>query len=96
MKTQILLGAMALLVTAQAAAPEAYRKLWRDPAINARIDRNIEQFRKGDVSLTVVDAAGQPLQLRGVNISGFEFWSIHGQDAATTLAELCLAPGGAA
>jgi len=75
MKKRIMLGAMALLVTAQAAAPEAYRKLWRDPAINERIDRNIEQYRKGDAALTVVDAAGQPVSGAKLSVrqTGHEF-----------------------
>lgn len=44
---------------AQAAAPDVYLKRWRDPALNARIDRNIEMHRKGDLTVQVVDAAGK-------------------------------------
>lgn len=46
---------------AQAGPPESYLKLWRDPAVNARIDRNIEQYRKGDATIEVVDVSGKPL-----------------------------------
>jgi hypothetical protein len=36
----IILASLILTVAAQAAAPDAYRKLWRDPAVNDRIERN--------------------------------------------------------
>lgn len=52
---------LALLTTMAHAAPDAYRKLWRDPALNQRIDDNIEKYRKGDASIEVVDAAGKPV-----------------------------------
>lgn len=42
------------------ATPEAYRQQWRDPGLEERIARNIEQHRKGDAVLEVVDAAGKP------------------------------------
>jgi hypothetical protein len=42
MKT-ILMASLILTVAAQAAAPDFYRKLWRDPAVNERIERNIEK-----------------------------------------------------
>ena len=75
MNKLILLCSMTLLVTTQAATPEIYSKLWRDPSVNARIDRNIEQYRKGDAAITVMDAAGQPVN--GAKISarqtGHEF-----------------------
>lgn len=54
---------------ASAAAPENYRREWRDPAVNARIDRNIEKYRKGDASLTIVDAAGKPVRGAEVEFS---------------------------
>lgn len=50
-----------LLFHAQAAAPESWRQLWDDPGLKARIERNIEQFRKGDCLIEVVDAAGKPV-----------------------------------
>ncbi len=46
---------------AQAAAPESWHKLWNDPGLQQRLERNIEQFRKGDCRLEVVDAAGKPV-----------------------------------
>ena len=58
-----------------AGPPEAYQKKWRDEAVNQRIDRNIEQYRKGDAVLEVVDAAGKPVS--GVRVelqqTGHEF-----------------------
>jgi len=59
----------------QAATPEVYRKLWRDPALNAHIERNIEQYRKGDAAITVVDAAGQPVSGAKISVqqTGHEF-----------------------
>ncbi|MCX7010615.1 MAG: endo-1,4-beta-xylanase, partial [Kiritimatiellaeota bacterium] len=75
MKKLILLGGMALLATAQAATPEVYTKLWRDEKLNAHIERNIEQYRKGDAAITVVDAAGQPVSGAKISVqqTGHEF-----------------------
>ena len=54
--------ALALLACpAKAETPEAYRKLWSDPALTARLQHDIEQHRKGEAILVVVDAAGKPL-----------------------------------
>ncbi len=62
MKTLHSLLALSLLATmAQAAPPESYRKLWRDPTLNERIERNIEKYRKSDAVLEVRDAAGKPV-----------------------------------
>jgi GH35 family endo-1,4-beta-xylanase len=50
----------ALAVTAAPAAPpDAYLKRWRDPALNERIERNIERHRKGDAVIEVVDGRGK-------------------------------------
>jgi len=48
------------------ATPEAYSKLWHDPAVAERIEHNIEKYRKGDATIEVVDAAGKPV--RGVTV----------------------------
>ena len=39
---------VALGRTSIAGPPEAYQKKWHDDAVNQRIERNIEQYRKGD------------------------------------------------
>lgn len=58
-----------------AGPPEAYQKKWRDEAVNRRVERNIEQYRKGDATIEVVDAAGKPVS--GVHVevqqTGHEF-----------------------
>ena len=61
--------------TARAEPPEQYTKLWRDPAVNARIERNIEKHRQGDASIQVVDAAGKPVSGAKVELrqTGHEF-----------------------
>ncbi|MCC6355355.1 MAG: endo-1,4-beta-xylanase [Verrucomicrobiae bacterium] len=46
---------------AAAAPPESYRKLWRDPAVEARIGQGIERHRKGELAVEVVDAGGKPV-----------------------------------
>lgn len=60
---------------AQADAPESYRQQWCDPALKARIERNIEIYRKGDATVEVVDAAGKPVPGVQVDIrqTGHEF-----------------------
>ena len=55
----VLLGGFNM--AAQGSAPETYEKLWRDPTLTSRIDRNIEQYRKGDATVEVVDASGKPV-----------------------------------
>ena len=52
----------------QAAAPESYQKLWRDPALNQRIERNIEQHRKGDAIIEVVGKDGKPVASATVEV----------------------------
>ncbi|MCX6898538.1 MAG: endo-1,4-beta-xylanase [Verrucomicrobia bacterium] len=67
---------LSLFATAvQAAAPEAYRKLWRDPALNERIERNIEKYRKSDANIEVLDAAGKPVSGAKIELqqTGHEF-----------------------
>ncbi|HCL92237.1 MAG: endo-1,4-beta-xylanase [Verrucomicrobia bacterium] len=53
--------ALVLADGGRAAVPESYRTSWSHPEVNARIERGIEQFRKGDCLLEVVDAAGKPV-----------------------------------
>lgn len=62
-------------VAAGAAIPETYQKRWHDPAVNARIEANIEKHRKGDAKLEIVDAAGKPLADARVEVQqvGHEF-----------------------
>lgn len=73
--TSLFLLAGAAAVVATAAPPEVYIKRWRDPALVARIDRNIEAHRKGDLTVEVIDAAGRPHRDARVEIrqTGHEF-----------------------
>lgn len=63
--TRVALAALGLTLfhapAVPAAVPEPYASRWRDPAVNERIARNIEQHRKGDAVFEVVDAAGKPV-----------------------------------
>ncbi|NLX55684.1 MAG: glycoside hydrolase family 10 [Planctomycetaceae bacterium] len=45
----------------RAEIPDSYRTRWRDPAVVQRIERNIEAHRKGDATITVVDANNRPV-----------------------------------
>lgn len=45
----------------------AYRALWADPEIAARIDTDIDRVRKADIALRVVDADGKPIP--GIKVS---------------------------
>jgi len=58
-----------------AAPPELYVKLWSNPEVNNRIEQNIEKYRKGDATITVVDAAGKPVDAAEVELkqTGHEF-----------------------
>lgn len=57
--------AILLLVTTAgwgvAEIPESYLRMWDDPAVNERIDKNIEQNRKGDATIQLVTADGKPV-----------------------------------
>lgn len=66
-KWQVVFGNVALVLgltagmvaIASADMPEAYQKAWA--AADARIEANIERFRKGDATLVVVNAQRQPM-----------------------------------
>lgn len=71
----VLVAAALVLFAAAAGAgtPDAYRARWRDPAVVARIDANIEKHRKGDAAITITDADGKAVsgaQVRGI---GFQY-----------------------
>jgi endo-1,4-beta-xylanase len=75
MKNALLSVASLLLVSSatwavdwDAQAPGSYRKLWEDPAVTRRIERNIEQHRKGDAMLKVVGADGQTVKEASVEV----------------------------
>ena len=57
------LGAMT-----EAQTPESYRKLWKDPAVVQRIERNIEKHRKGHATIKVVGADGQAVNEASVEV----------------------------
>ncbi len=60
---------LALGLPAGAELPDNYLQRWDDPAVQKRIDDGIEQNRKSDAVLTIVDAAGNPLANAEVKIS---------------------------
>ena len=64
-----------LCLSVSAAPPESYSKLWHDEKLNAHIERNIEQYRKGDAVITVVDASGNPVSGAKISVqqTGHEF-----------------------
>lgn len=45
----------------RAEIPQAFQKLWNDPAVAGRIERDIEKHRKGDATVEVVGKDGKPL-----------------------------------
>jgi GH35 family endo-1,4-beta-xylanase len=49
-----------LVGSVRAAVPEAYRRLWDDPALQKRIDEGIERHRKGGAVVRLLGADGQP------------------------------------
>jgi GH35 family endo-1,4-beta-xylanase len=58
----LILALLALLANlVRAEVPEAYSKLWNDPTLTDRIQRNLERNRKGDAVIEVLDAAGEPV-----------------------------------
>jgi len=60
MKT-IVFASLLLAVAAQAQIPETFQRLWNDPAVAGRIERDIEKYRKGDTVIEVVGKDGKPL-----------------------------------
>jgi hypothetical protein len=57
----IIFASVVFTIAAQAEIPETYRKLWSDPAVAGRIERDIEQHRKGDATIEVIGQDGKPL-----------------------------------
>lgn len=75
-KLIVALAAMILLsCSAKAAVPANYEKQWQEPALVKRVADNIEKYRKGDLQLEFVDAAGKPLAGAQIKASqtGHEF-----------------------
>jgi endo-1,4-beta-xylanase len=61
--------ALLLLVAGPAGATsKAYEDLWSDPNVQQRIDAGIEANRKADLTLSLVDGAGRPVQNATVRI----------------------------
>lgn len=60
------LGAIAS--QAEVNVPDSYRKTWSNPALTNRIEKNIEQYRKQQADLVVVDAQGRPVPQAQVEI----------------------------
>ncbi len=60
---------------ATAAAPQVYENRWRSADIARRIDAGIEQHRKGDAAIRVVDADGKPIANAQIEVrqTGHEF-----------------------
>lgn len=52
---------MLAAISARAEALEDYRELWNDPYVVSRIEKDIEQYRKADAAVRIVDALGQPI-----------------------------------
>ena len=53
---------------AGAQVPQSYRKLWNDPAVAQRIERNIEKYRKGDTTIKIVRQDGQAVGEASVEV----------------------------
>jgi endo-1,4-beta-xylanase len=54
---------------------KAFDSIWSDPAINERIEKGIETYRKDDVTITILDRHGRPARNIPVKIeqTGHEF-----------------------
>ena len=58
----MMVAALVLIASAAwAGIPETYRKQWADPALEQRIEQNIERHRKRDAVLEVAAADGRPV-----------------------------------
>ena len=79
--TLIIMISLLALTASPVELPETYRKLWRDPAVNARIERNIERYRKGDATIAVVDAEGKPIPDATVKVRQTEHEFLFGCNA---------------
>lgn len=49
------------VILARAEVPEAYTKLWSDPALQARLQRDLERHRKGEAVIELRDGSGKPV-----------------------------------
>jgi len=55
--------------SADAELRENYLNRWDDPAIQTRIDNGIDEHRKSDATLTIVDSGGRPIADASVTIT---------------------------
>ena len=60
MKT-IVFASLLFATAAQAETPETFQRLWNDPVVAGRIERDIEKHRKGDATIKVIGKDGKPL-----------------------------------
>jgi len=60
MKT-IVFASLLFATAAQAETPETFQRLWSDPDVAGRIERDIEKHRKGDATIKVIGKDGKPL-----------------------------------
>ncbi len=68
MKNVSFIAWLVLLVGIVQAQPSRYDSLWSDPALETRIQRGIEQHRRGDFTLTLTDKAGKPIRNATVDV----------------------------
>lgn len=61
MKTKSLIWLLLILAGRTAAQDSIFNKIWSDPVVIGRIDRNIEKYRKGDATIEILDRDGKPI-----------------------------------
>lgn len=61
MKIQSLILLLLILAGRTIAQDSIFNRLWNDPVVTGRIERNIEKYRKGDAMIEVVGKDGKPL-----------------------------------
>jgi hypothetical protein len=63
MRVKFLLCFLIIFVGKITAQDTLFNKLWNDPAVVKRIGSNIEQYRKGDVVIEIIDRSGKPVAI---------------------------------
>lgn len=65
----VVVAVLAACTTGVAELPETYLRLWRNPELTKRIERDIEQNRKSSAEIRILGADGAPLTNATVEIS---------------------------
>jgi len=68
MRKHFLIVLLVLILGKTIAQESVYDQLWNDPTVKKRIEKNIEQYRKGNALIEIIDKDGKPVSSAEIHI----------------------------